>query len=245
MKTPNYLILFLFFLSIGYAQITDEVAENVLNMYFQTINQNKLLQTNTYVTKGKILLGKTEYPFTSYKKRPLKYRLESDIESKKVISVVNGKSGWTIDPISGSSIPIPMSAEVFVRSKQFADYDGIFYNYKEKGSQLKYINDDYVGFIKVHVLKLTTKTDDIITAFFNTQTNVMIKKKTYTLIQGVTVEMEFYYSNYKYVNDMLFPFVVEIKSNKENVMKMFVDEITFNVEIPDSMFEMPANDVQE
>lgn len=245
MRRLNYLSLFLIFCSTSYTQITDAVAENVLGVYFQTINQDKLLQTNSYVIKGKMVVGQIEYPFSSYKKRPMKYRLESEIEGKKVITVVNGDSGWTVDPISGSAIPSPMNAEVFERSKQFAYYDGLFYNYKENGSRVEYVNDDYVGFIKTHVLKLTTKTGDIVTAFFNTQTDVLLKKKSRTLTQGETIEMEFYYSSYKFVNEILFPFTIEIKSDDDTVMKMLVEEIFFDENITDSMFEMPTSESQD
>lgn len=245
MKLLSYSIMLLIFCSNLFAQITDQVAENVLSMYFLTINQNKLLQTHSYIIKGKMVVGQIEYPFSSYKKRPMKYRLESEIDGRKVISVVNGESGWTVDPISGSAIPATMSAEVFERSKQFAYYDGLFYNYRENGSRVEYVNDDYVGFIKTHVLKLTTKTGDIVTAFFNTQTNVLLKKKSRTLIQGEIIEMEFYFTGYRFVNEMLFPFTIEIISDDDTVMKMVVEEIIFDETITDAMFEMPTKNSQE
>jgi hypothetical protein len=243
MKLFSLSIVFLIFCSNVLAQTNDELVENILNMYFITINQEKLLTTNSIVTKGKMIQGKTEYHFTSYKKRPMKYRLESEIDGQKVISVVNGNSGWTINPIAGSSDPVPMSAEVYVRSKQFAEYDGIFYNYQEQGSQIEYVNDDYVGFVKSHVLELTTQDGDIITAYFNNQTNVLIKKTTSTLTQGVTIEIDFLYSNYRYVDEILMPFQLEMDS--ENGLKIIADEIIFDSDIPDSMFEMLGNSSEE
>ena len=170
----------------------------------------------------------------------MKYRLESEIDGQKVISVVNGDFGWTINPITGSSDPTPMSADVYVRSKQFADYDGNFYNYKEKGSQIEYVNDDYVGFVKAHVLELTTQNGDVITAYFNTQTNVLIKRISSSLAQGQTIEVDFLYSNYRYVNDILMPFKLEIET--ENGLKVIAEEIIFDSEIPDSMFDLMPND---
>jgi hypothetical protein len=92
---------------------------------------------------------------------------------------------------------------------------------------------------------LTTKTGDIVTAFFNTQTDVLLKKKSRTLTQGETIEMEFYYSSYKFVNEILFPFTIEIKSDDDTVMKMLVEEIFFDENITDSMFEMPTSESQD
>ncbi|MEE9118364.1 MAG: hypothetical protein V3U02_07205, partial [Calditrichia bacterium] len=47
------------------------------------------------------------------------------------------------------------------------------------------------------------------------------------------------FSNYKYVDEILSPFAIETKMNGETVMQMVFDEITYNVDIDDSIFDMP------
>jgi outer membrane lipoprotein-sorting protein len=41
------------------------------------------------------------------------------------------------------------------------------------------------------------------------------------------------------VNDILTAFSIETKMNGQTVMQMTFDDIKYNVDIPDSMFEMP------
>jgi outer membrane lipoprotein-sorting protein len=238
------LSLFAFPLSLTFAQLEDETnqetVDDILNIYFQAIGQNNLLKTNTYVTKGKIIQGNAELPFTSYNKRPMYYRLETEIEGEKIISVFNGDSGWTINPILSSSEPQPMTSDEMERSKLVADYDGMFYNYAEKGYKVEFIDKEDVGFVETYVLKLTTQEDDEITAYFDTENNVMLKLSSYIMIQETVAELEMLFSNHRFVNDILVPFTIETKVNGNTEMKMMVEKITFNVDIPDSLFIMPV-----
>ncbi len=54
------------------------------------------------------------------------------LKVKKIISVFNGDSGWTINPILSSTEPQPMTSDELERTKLQADYDGMFYNYAPK-----------------------------------------------------------------------------------------------------------------
>lgn len=239
MKLIGFSILFLLLYANSFAQIADEAAENILNLYFQTLNQDKLLQTNSYVTKGKIVRGETEVLFTSYNKKPMYYRIEFESDGKKFITAFNGKSGWTINPLLGTSEPQLMSDEEIERSKLQADYEGIFYNYKKKGYTVEFIDKQNVGFIETYVLQLTTQDEDLITAFIDVQDNVLLKTSSYEMVNDVEVEYELYYKDHRFVNEILFPFTVETKIDNKTEMKMLIDEIRFDVDIPDSMFELP------
>ena len=123
--------------------------------------------------------------------------------------------------------------------KMQADYDGIFYNYKEKGYKLEYTGTEELDDIEVYVLKLTRPNGDVITSYIDSENYVMLKTKSKMKVQGVDTEAETIFSNYKYVDEILNPFSIETKVNGETVMQMVFDEITYNVDIDDSIFEMP------
>jgi outer membrane lipoprotein-sorting protein len=228
-------LLSLTFLSVSVAQTADAV----LVEYFETIGQDKLLETNTYVTKGKILQAEFEIPFTAYNKKPMSYRLEAEFQGMKIITAFNGVSGWSINPMMGSAEPQPMTDEQIEKTKLQADYDGIYYNYAEKGYTVEFVGKDFLDDIEVYILKLTTPTGDIITSYFDTENNVLLKSSSNMTMQDVETEFEMYFSNYKYVDEILVPFAIETKVNGETMMNMVIDEVTYNVDIPDSMFEMP------
>lgn len=240
-KIIGFLFFFFFTATIAFAQTEEYAADDILNLYFQTIGQDKLLKTNTYITKGNVMQGEEVLPFTSYNKRPVYYRIETELKGEKIISVFNGDSGWTINPILDSSDPQPMTSDEMERSKLQADYDGMFYNYADKGYTVEFIDKEYVGFVETYVLKLTTQDDDEITAYIDTENNVILKLSSYIMIGDTVAELEMLFSHHRFVNDILFPFNIETKVNGTTEMKMDVQQITFNIDIPDSLFEMPES----
>ncbi len=110
----------------------------------------------------------------------------------------------------------------------------------QKGYKVEFIDKEDVGFVETYVLKLTTQEDDEITAYIDTENNVMLKLSSYIMIGDTVAELEIYFSHHRFVNDILFPFTIETKINGNTEMKMMVEKITFDVDIPDSLFVMPA-----
>ena len=233
------IIPFLFSL-IFTCQAFSQTADEILTEYFKAMGQDKVLETNTFITKGKIMQGQFEIPFTSSSKRPMKFRSDAAFQGMEIISAFDGKTGWSVNPFSGATDPQPMTAEQADQMSMQADYDGIFYNYKEKGCTIEYIGTENIDDIKAYVLKLTRPNGDIITAYIDSENYILLKTKSNMRVQGVDTEAETIFSNYKYVDGILSAFSVETKVNGQTAMQMAFDEIKYNVDLPDSIFEMPA-----
>jgi outer membrane lipoprotein-sorting protein len=227
--------LSLIFFSTSFAQTVDEI----LAKYFEAQGQEKLLATNTFTTKGKIIQGQFEIPFTSYHKRPMKFKSEAEFQGMKIISAFDGETGWSINPMMGSTDPQPMTAEQLDRMKMQADYDGMFYNYKDKGYTVEYMGKEPVDDIETYVLKLTRPNGDIITAYIDAENYVALKTDSKMKIQDVDREAETIFSNYKYVDGILVPFSIETKMDGKTVMQMVLEDVKYNTDLPDSIFEMP------
>ena len=228
-------ILSFVFITSSFAQTVDEI----LAEYFAVQGQEKLLATNTFTTKGKIIQGQFEIPFTSFQKRPMKFRSEAEFQGMKIVSAFDGETGWSINPMSGATEPMPMTAEQVDRMKIQADYDGMFYNYADKGYTIELLGTEPVDDIATYVLQLTRPNGDIITSYIDAENFVILKTKSKMKMQGVETEAETIFSNYKYIDDILVPFSLETKMNGETVMQMVFDEITYTIDLDDSIFEMP------
>jgi hypothetical protein len=228
-------LLVMIFTSLSYSQAVDEI----LAEHFNAVGQEKLLATNTLMMKGKIVQQSFEIPFTSFQKRPMNFRSEAEFQGMKISSGFDGTMGWSVNPMTGSTDPQPMTEEQIDRMKIQADYDGLFYNYKEKGYTVEFIGKENVDDIETYVLKLTRLNGDVITSYIDAENYVLLKSKSKMKIQGVDTETEVIFSNYKYVNEILNPFSMETKMNGQTAMQMIFDEITYDTDMPDSMFAMP------
>lgn len=225
------------FLFIG--QSFSQTVDEILSKYFETIGQEKLLKINSFTTKGKIIQGQMEIPFTSSHKRPMKFRSDATFQGMHIISAYDGDSGWTINPFAGGTDPIPLTAEQNDRMKLQADFDGMFYHYKDKGYKVKYLGTENIDDIDAYVLELTRSNGDVVKAYFDPESYVMLKTASKMKIQGVDRESETIFSNYKYTDGILHPFSIESKSNGQSVMQMTFEEFKYGVDLPDSLFEMP------
>jgi len=223
------------FASLSFSQTVDEILEQ----HFAAIGQEKLLATNTMSTKGKIVQGQFEIPFTSYQKRPMNFRSEAEFQGMKISSGFDGTQGWSVNPMMGSTDPQPMTEEQIDRMKIQSDYDGLLYNYKEKGYTVEFTGKETVDDIETYVLKLTRPNGDVITSYIDAENFVMLKMKSKLKMQGVETEAETIFSNYKFVNEILIAHSMETKVNGETMMQMVLEEVTYNTDIPDSMFMMP------
>jgi len=229
------ILLSLIFFTQSFSQTVDEI----LAEHFAVIGQEKLLETETFSTKGKIMQGQFEIPFTSYHKRPMSFKSEATFQGMEIITAYDGESGWSINPFAGNTDPQPMTEEQADRMELQADFDGVFYNYKEKGNEIEFTGTEELDDIEVYVLKLTRPNGDVITSYIDSEEYVLLKTKSMMKVQGVETETETIFSNYKYVDEMLSPYSIETQVNGETVMQMVFEEITFNVDIDDSIFDMP------
>ena len=228
-------LLMMIFASLSFSQTVDEILEQ----HFAAAGQEKLLATNTLTMKGKIIQGQFEIPFTSMQKRPMNFRSEAEFQGMKILSGFDGTIGWSVNPMMGSTDPQPMTEEQIDRMKIQSDYDGLFYNYKEKGYTVEFIGTETVDDIETFVLKLSRPNGDVVTSYIDAENYVLLKSKSKMKIQGVDTETEVIFSNYKFVNEILNPFSMETKMNGQTAMQMTFDEIIYDVDMPDSMFEMP------
>jgi outer membrane lipoprotein-sorting protein len=234
-KLSIFLLLMMIFTSLSFTQTVDEILEQ----HFAVIGQEKLLNTNTFMTKGKIMQMQFEIPFTSYHKRPMMFKSEAEFQGMKMESAYDGQVGWYLNPMMGSTDPVPMTEEQTEQLKTQADYDGMFYNYKEKGYTVEFTGEETVDDIQTYVLKLTKKNGDVIKYYIDAENYVLLKSKNKIKIQGVETETETIYSNYKDVNGMLIAHSIETIVNGQTMMHMIFEEFTFGADIPDSVFKMP------
>jgi outer membrane lipoprotein-sorting protein len=93
---------------------------------------------------------------------------------------------------------------------------------------------------EVYVLKLTLKDGDIQYHYIDAENYVLLKRKGKNIMEGQEVEMEWFLSNYQDVGGYIQPFTTEMKSGGQTGMVINVDEVKYNEDIDDSIFDKPV-----
>lgn len=244
MKKTILIIATLFFTAfVGQAQ--DMTLEEILESHFEAIGQEKKNDVKSTTMTGKMMMQGMELPFKLVIKRPDKTRMEMTIQGNTMVQAYNGKDGWMIAPWLGTMDPQDVNEEQIKEFKDQADMDGQLYNWKDKGYAVELIGTDDMEGTEVYKIKLTEKPDkegeegDITFYFIDSDSFVLLKTSAKKIIQGNEMESETFLSNYKQINDIAFPFSIEGKMGGNTGMQMAIEEIKFDEEIDDKIFDRP------
>jgi hypothetical protein len=238
MKKTFVIIINLAVLTIGSAYPQD--LQTILDNYFQTIGQKKLLDVNTQISTGKSLQMGMEMPFKAITKRPDKAYLELEIQGAKMKQAYNGEIGWMIAPWTGSADPIELTGPDLRSVKEMSDMDGNLWNYEEKGHKLELVGTEDMEGTEVYVLKLSKAEGDVDHYYIDSENYVVLKMTTKVVVNEQETNVEVLMSNFQEVDGVIIPFSTEQKFDGQTGMTINIDEVKFNEVIHDSIFAKPV-----
>ena len=186
-----------------------------------------------------------ELPFKMIIKRPGKTRMEATIQGNTMVQAYNGKDGWAITPWIGTMDPQDVGEEQLKQFKDQSDMDGKLFNWKDKGYTVELIGTEDMEGTEVYKIKLIEKPDkegeegDVTFYFIDSDSFVILKASTKMIVQGNEMESETFQSNYKQINGVAIAFSMETKMGGNSMSQIVIDEIKFDEEIDDKIFDRP------
>jgi outer membrane lipoprotein-sorting protein len=194
---------------------------------------NKLDQITSHqtlkVTASMSVMG-MELPMEIWMKNPDKLKSVASINGQDMIQVVNGDKGYSINPMTGSSDPTPMTPEQVAQNAR----SNVFQNYMDKlmkDGKLKLAGEENVN--EKPAYKLTADLDGGNTA------DIFIDKGSYFIVKqsitasGMTVDS--FSSDYTETNGIMMP--MKTTTNAQG-MEIVINFTKVEVDIPmdDSIF---------
>ncbi|MEI6579648.1 MAG: hypothetical protein WCN92_09330 [Eubacteriales bacterium] len=238
-KIISITILLAFFLS--FSGMSQEMnLDEILSRYYKAIGLVHIKEWKTLTMTGKSTAQGMEIPLTIYVKRPGKIRIEVEVQGNKMIQVLDGMTGWTVVPWSGSTDPQDMTPDQIKGMKEQADFEGSLYNWKEKGHKVELVGKEDMDGTPVYKLKAILADENIETYYIDAENFVPLKVSTVVKIQGNETESESYPSNYKDVSGAMMPFALENKFKGQSVSHVVMEKYEINKEMDDNLFIKPA-----
>ena len=204
----------------------------------------RAVQTMSF--SGKIDAGgkqNVQLPFVMAMKRPRKTRVEIKFANDKAVQVYDGANGWKLRPFLGRRDVEPFSAEEIKSASMESELDGPLVDYATKGTQLELEGVEKVEGHDAYRLKLTMKGDHVRHIWVDAQTSLEVK------IEGVPRRMdgkmrpvEIYYRDYKSVDGLMVPYVLETRvQGGKQTHKMTIESVVVNAKLEDSLFGKPTS----
>lgn len=199
----------------------------------------RAVQTMSYT--GKMEAGgkqNVQLPFVMEMKRPRKTRFEVEFAKTKAVQVYDGAAGWKFRPFLGRDDVEPFSPEELKSASMEFDLDGPLVDYTNKGTKVDLEGVEPVEGHDAYKLKLTMKGGLVRHIWVDTKTFLEVK------IEGVPRRMdgrmrpvEVYYRDYRNVNGLMVPYVLEttVQGVKQS-HKITIESVMVNPKLEDTHF---------
>jgi hypothetical protein len=182
-----------------------------------------------------------ELPYRLEMKRPLKTRLEIDVNGKTAVQIYDGVHGFKIRPYLGRDAAEPYTASELKLAAAEQELDGPLVDYQRKGTQVVLEGIDKVEGSDAYKLKLTFKNGTARHLWVDATSFLDVKMDGTRHLDGKTHVVETYLRNYKTVNGLMFPMVTEtVIQGVPGSSKITVASVSVNPSLDDSRFKVDA-----
>jgi hypothetical protein len=190
----------------------------------------------------------TQLPFLMELKRPRKMRLELQFNGQTAVQVYDGAKGWKLRPFLNRHEVEPYSEELKIASNR-GDLDGPLVDYAAKGSHVELDGTETVEGRGTYRLKVMEKTGHTFHVWVDAETflEAKIEGRPRTL-DGSEHPVEVYYRDYRTVDGLKIPFVLEtrvlsVRKNRLGVRdtpvppeKITIDKVVVNPKFDEKLF---------
>jgi len=158
------------------------------------------------------LAEEAQLPFLLELKRPRKMRLELQFKGETAVQVYDGSNGWKLRPFLNRHEVEPYSAEELEIASHRDDLDGPLVDYAAKGSSVELDGAEKVEGRDTYKLKVTEKSGRSFHIWVDAETSLETKiDGDPRRLDGTPHSVEVYYSDYRTVEGLTFPFLMETR----------------------------------
>ena len=223
-------------------------------------NQRSTLSVPTAGRKGDQTIlpqrptQEVQLPFVMEMKRPRKMRIELKFNGQTAIQVFDGTNGWKLRPFLNRRVVEPYTTDEMKSESLLSDLDGPLVDYAVKGTKIEFEGVEKVEDRDTYKLKLTMKSGQSIHVWIDAQTFLETKIEGQPRrLDGIYHPVEVYYRDYRPVNGLQIPFLMETKVLRlaqGSAMlrdpsvppeRITIDKVVVNPNLEESRFSKPES----
>jgi len=176
---------------------------------------------------------------TLIRKRPNMQRSDVTFQGSSVIDAFDGVTRWKVNPFMGVTEPNKGTPEETAETAEEADFDGPFVDSASKGYKIELVGKEMVDGKEAYHLKITSRSGREADAYIDPETyqEVRLVRKAQTEMGEQTIDLRS--SDYRMVDGVAVAHSMQMTAGPMD-MNIKVDKVEWNVDLPDSLFKMPA-----
>lgn len=219
------------------AQTVDEI---IAKNYASKGGLEKWKAIQTQKMEAVVAVQGLELPMTIYGKRPNLGRQDVLVEvpgqpAMTMVNLFDGAKAWSINPMTGSDVPMELSGPEGEAVKDQSDFDGALIDYKAKGHTVELVGTESLGTKKVHHLKVTRKGQPTQHFYLDVDTGVELKIST-EAGAGPATDVEL--SDYRAITGIQVPHQIKMMQGGMVQAEVRITKVEFNVPLDDAIFKV-------
>ncbi|NHB69521.1 DUF4292 domain-containing protein [Perlabentimonas gracilis] len=221
---------------MGFFTMAQDV-EEIIKSYCKARGEEKFAKVQSYQMEG-IRVRNDVMPVSYYRSRPNKYMMKFDVGDLTAYRTYDGEKGWHTAPWRGVVNPEELPADATVALAGTADFDDQLANWKAKGYKAKLMDDEKVEDKDHYVIELFSTTGFSTLFFIDKETYLLTKIKMVRPRGEQQVTIEVLYSDYRSIEGIMFPFIIEEYTNGYRMVTTELDEVVLNPVLPNDFYNM-------
>jgi len=212
----------------------------------------KLRSLKTARVSGKLTVAGTAGGPLLIEFVPPSHQVRMEVTEKGVVdtSAYDGAIAWELKRSEDKTEPVRLTGDALKDMKDLADFQGALFDHEAKGNEIEYLGKDEIDGNPVYKLKLTRRDGKESTVYLDAKSYLEIREETIHESRNERTEMVSTYSNFKTIDGVTLPRTIETTSKQvlgggairmEGSMRIAIDKVELNVEIPASRFTIPKS----
>jgi hypothetical protein len=210
--------------------------EEIVRKYTIANKLDKMSGIQTVKITGKMLMMGMEIPMEMWMKKPNKIKSVSSINGQQMVQVFDGEKGYTVNPMTGSTVPVEMdetTTKQLLRSSIFNNY---LENYLRQGS-LSLDGEELVNGKSAYRVKAVIEGGSVIYMLIDKSTNLLAKTIIEIKQGGVPVTLESVPSDFMETNGVLLPMKTTTSAQGMEFVTNFT-KVEVDIPIEDAIFRL-------
>jgi hypothetical protein len=215
-----------------------QTADEIINKHLDAIGGKETLQKikSVHIESQMEMMGNELSSITTVLDGK-GFRSESDFNGQKIIQVYTDKDGWTVNPMTGSTTPQPMSQDQYNAGHEQI-YIVSLLNYANRGVKAELDGREQVGNVNTYKVKMTGSDSSSTTYYFDPSTYYIIQLTKSVEMMGQPTNLKVAFSNFKKMDaGWVMPQQIDTDFG-QFAMTAKIEKVDVNTPVDESIFQM-------
>lgn len=210
--------------------------EEIVKKYSEANKYDKLSGLSTIKITAKMSVMGMDLPMEMWMKNPDKVKSVTNINGQEMISAFDGTKGYTINPMTGSTTPVEMTADEIKQAARNNMFRNSLAEYLKDG-KLTLLGEENVNNSPAFKIKADLDGGNSAIMFIDKSTSLLSKTTATVNQNGMSMTVDSYPSDYKEVNGLILPMKTTTSAQGMDMVMIF-DKVEVNVPMEDSIFQI-------